>query len=137
MQVIIAGSREIRWLSPVVRAIRESGFRVTTVVTGGARGVDKFAEKWAKHNGINLVVIEANWTKYGLSAGMVRNKQMVDLLVGAPSPAGLIAVWDGVSTGTKDIIDYAKSKMLQVYVHRVYVEDFEFLETIAGDLRDY
>jgi uncharacterized protein YaaQ len=39
MKVIIAGSRNITDYQQVVQVVRDSGFRITEVVSGGARGV--------------------------------------------------------------------------------------------------
>ena len=47
MKVIIAGSRDITDYSLVCRAISESKFDITEVISGTARGVDTLGEKWA------------------------------------------------------------------------------------------
>lgn len=71
----------------------------TIIVVGGARGVDKEAEKWALHRGMQVEVYEAEWDKYGRTAGFKRNSAMV-----AVADRG-IAFWDGLSPGAKDSID--------------------------------
>lgn len=49
MKVIIAGSRDVTFpLLHVVRAVDESGWTITEVVSGCARGVDEHGEQWAK-----------------------------------------------------------------------------------------
>lgn len=113
MKTIICGSRTISDYQEVGRAIQASGFRVTTVISGGARGVDRMGEIWARTNNRLLKIYRANWRKYGNSAGYLRNAQM------AQEAEAVIALWDGVSRGTKHMIDTAERLGLKVYVHRV------------------
>jgi hypothetical protein len=80
------------------------------VVCGMAKGADLLGKKWADENNIPVVEFPANWTKYGKSAGPVRNIEMADYAT------HLIAFWDGESKGTKHMIDTAKKKHLKVGV---------------------
>ena len=75
MKVIIAGSREITSYSIVEKAVRDSGFDITEVVSGTARGVDRLGEEYAKTAGIPIKKFPADWS-IGKSAGYKRNKQM-------------------------------------------------------------
>lgn len=43
-------------------------------------GVDKFVRDYCKENKIEYKVFVAKWDKYGLSAGPIRNKEMIDEL---------------------------------------------------------
>ena len=115
MKCIIAGSRTIVTLSAVEEAIRASGWwdEITEVVSGGTRGVDSLGECWARRNNRAVKVFPAEWNKYGKAAGAIRNAEM-----GMYADA-LIAVWDGQSRGTKDMIERAKLQELRVVVHRV------------------
>lgn len=113
MKTIIAGSRSISLLSDIRRAVDSSGFKITEVVSGGARGADALGEMYANAKGIPVKLFPADWNKYGKSAGPVRNAQM------AAYAEALIAVWDGESRGTKNMIEQAKLKGLAVYVHIV------------------
>lgn len=111
MRVIIAGSRSCEDPSSVYRAVDESKFNITTVISGTARGVDIIGEEWAIENNVPLIRMPANWTHYGRSADKIRNVEMA-LLADA-----LIAVWDGVSPGTGHMIDVARARGLQIYVY--------------------
>ena len=52
MKVLIAGSRSIVEPDVVREAIAASGFDITTVLSGGAKGVDRLGEEWAtEHSG--------------------------------------------------------------------------------------
>ncbi len=111
MRVIIAGSRDL--IDPyrgIEHAVFQSGFTITEIVSGGARGVDTSAEEYAQAEGIPIIVIKADWDKYGKSAGYKRNVEMANI------SDALIAVWDGESKGTKHMIDIAKSRDLKVFV---------------------
>lgn len=111
MKVIIAGSRTIHSLPRVARAIKDSGFVVTEVVSGGAQGVDRLGELWADFYGIPVKLFTPDWSQ-GKKAGPLRNEAM------AAYGEALVAVWDGTSTGTADMIRRAKAHGLKVYVAR-------------------
>ena len=116
MKVIIAGSRgleapENEWW--IIHAVIESGFPVTEVVCGEARGVDVAGKQWAHKAGVLVKSFPANWNLYGPGAGAIRNAEMANYA------DALIAVWDGVSPGTKNMIDLAHAKGLKVYVEHV------------------
>jgi hypothetical protein len=109
VRTIIAGSRHIDDYNAVVKAVEESGFNITTVISGGARGVDSLGERWAVENGIDIHQHFALWDKYGRAAGPIRNSEMVS------DADSLILVWDGESRGSKDILDKAIKAGLKVY----------------------
>jgi hypothetical protein len=114
MRVIIAGSRSITRLALVEAAVLRSGFEVTEVVSGTARGVDLLGEAWAQARGIPVTRFPADWARYGRAGGHVRNCEMV--AYARQAGGALIAVWDGVSRGTRHVIEYARAQGLQVYV---------------------
>ena len=116
MKVIIAGSRNITNKLLVTKAITESGFNITEVVSGCARGVDRLGESVAKDNGIPIRQFPANWELYGKSAGAIRNKDMANYA------DALIAIWDGKSPGTKNMLNIAKKKGLQIHITMVVSE---------------
>jgi hypothetical protein len=113
MKTIIAGSRNGITLDDVYTAIDNCGWKPTSVVSGCAVGVDSMGEYWAEKNGIHVIRLPANWAEHGRSAGHIRNAEMANIA------DALIAVWDGKSNGTKNMIEIAKKKGLCVYVHQV------------------
>lgn len=113
MRVIIAGSRDITDYEIVKQAINASGFEITCVVSGGARGVDMLAIQYAREYGIKWKFFPADWDTYGKAAGPMRNSQM------AENADALIAVWDGKSRGTADMIRKAQAKGLKVSIYKV------------------
>jgi hypothetical protein len=113
MKTIIAGSREGVTLDAVEKAVADCGWKITSVVSGTARGADRLGEEYAGKNNIPVHRFPANWEKHGKSAGVKRNTEM------ASNSEALVAVWDGKSRGTKHMIDVAKSMGLRVHVHHV------------------
>ena len=110
MKTIIAGSRNITDYGILEAAIAASGFQVTEVISGGARGVDSLGEWFANKNKLPLTIINADWGKFGRAAGHIRNDEM------AKVGQALIAIWDGESRGTAHMIDCAYKKGLEVFV---------------------
>lgn len=95
--VAIVGSREFSDEEAVrvyVRALPKD----TTVVSGGARGVDSWAANEARKIGLALVIVTADWKKLGKKAGFVRNKEIVRLA------DRVVAFWDQKSRGTQHTI---------------------------------
>jgi hypothetical protein len=138
VKLIIAGSRGIKDYATVRQAIIETGVwkkygKSIEVVCGMAKGVDLLGLEFAKRNGLKWWEFPADWDnldvpnavirtkrggkKYNLNAGFDRNKRMGDFA------DGLLAVWDGISGGTKQMIEYAQNKGLEIYVYRVYNGD--------------
>jgi len=85
---------------------------ITEVLCGGARGVDELGRVWATNHGIPVKWCPADWDRYGNRAGMVRNREM------AEDGDVLVAVWDGESPGTKNMIEEAHSHGLEVHVFK-------------------
>lgn len=113
MRTIIAGSRSCDNWQDVCDVIELSGFIPTLVLSGKAKGADSMGEYWAKRNSIPIQEYPADWGSYGRGAGFKRNIQM------AKNADALIAVWDGVSRGTKHMIDTAKALGLKVFIYNI------------------
>jgi hypothetical protein len=112
MKVIIAGSRTFTDYSLLVSKCDEilKDYTDITIVSGNARGTDKLGEKYGYSKDYNVKIFPANWQLYGKSAGMIRNKEMADY------GNMLIAFWDGVSNGTRNMINLAKTKGLITHI---------------------
>jgi hypothetical protein len=80
------------------------------VVSGGAKGVDSMAERWAKDNSLPMKIYEANWNKYGKSAGPIRNTLIVE-------DCSHVVAFPGAGTGTRDTIRKAEldGKYMKIY----------------------
>jgi hypothetical protein len=49
-----------------------------TIIEGGARGADKLARQWAEDRGVPVATYPAEWDRHGVSAGPIRNRQMLE-----------------------------------------------------------
>lgn len=119
MKIIIAGSRNYHDEGDFFHRMnkilaKNDWLRGTTeVVSGTARGADLLGEKWATLYGIDITRFPADWSKYGRSAGFRRNGEM------AQYADGLVAFWDGLSPGTRSMIDLAKGRGLKVHIEMI------------------
>lgn len=110
MRVIIAGGRNLHpEVSVIDQAVKDSGFEVTTVISGAATGIDSLGEFWASQHQIPWEEYPAMWEKFGKSAGPRRNELM------AQNADALIAIWNGTSAGTAHMIQTAKRRGLPVF----------------------
>ena len=112
MRTIIAGTRvdnlSIEFIDKIVK---ESALSPSVVLCGMAKGADVEGARWPKQHNIPVEYFPANWDKDGKAAGMFRNIRM------ANNAEALIAIWDGKSKGTKQMINVATKRNLTVYVH--------------------
>lgn len=132
MKIIIAGSRDISDYEIVRQAVIASGYwrqfgRKIEVVCGmavhwewdrnpTAGGVDRWGYEFAKRNGLKVHEFPADWKTWGKRAGALRNAQMGSFTKG--HEGRLLAVWDGVSTGTMDMVQWAKKNGLEHVLFR-------------------
>ncbi len=70
-------------------------------ISGGALGVDTWAEETARSLNIDCIILKPDWVEYGKKAGIIRNKKIVD------KADKIVVFWDGYSSGTKSTIDFA------------------------------
>ena len=112
MRTIIAGPRSLGYES-VIKAVANCGWIPTAIISGGASGVDQSGERYARENSIPLEIYQANWRRYGRSAGYVRNSLMADK---AGPEGALICCWDGISKGSKNMLETARRKGLKIYL---------------------
>ncbi len=76
---------------------------IDKIVSGGARGADALAARYAKERKIELLEILPDYYAHGHQAPLERNKTIVH------KADYIIAFWDGESRGTKYTLDYAAS----------------------------
>ena len=86
-------------------------------VSGGADGADALGELFAKDWACKCTKFPADWDQYGKAAGVIRNQQMADYA------DMLVAFWDGKSKGTKNMIDCALRRGLEMHVYRYEISD--------------
>lgn len=105
MNVAIIGSRN---LNPKINLT----FTPTSIISGGAKGVDQAAKHYARANNIVFVEYLPDYKKHGRGAPLIRNKQIID------EADRVVAFWDGKSRGTLFGIEYAKkrNKPVEVFI---------------------
>ncbi len=114
MKVIIAGSRELNDIHLIDEAYNKCPLRISEIVSGGARGIDKQAILFAKQLNISYVEFMADWETQGKKAGILRNFEM------AKYADALIAIWDGKSLGTLNMINTMHKLQKPIYVLSVW-----------------
>jgi len=102
MKVGIIGSRNFKDYKYLSEKLDDIKSEVKVVISGGAPGADKLAEKWAIEHKKLLTIYPADWINLGNCAGFIRNADIVK------NSDMIIAFWDGKSKGTKHTIDLAK-----------------------------
>ncbi len=111
MKLIIAGSRGYNYYEGLKASfyqyILDNDIKLTDVliISGGARGPDMLGIQLAQELGLEYRVFNADWST-GKSAGMRRNEQMAD------QADGLLAIWDGRSSGTRNMVELAEARGL-------------------------
>lgn len=120
--IIIAGSRDFNdyellrgYCEHITSKLQADPDIDIEIVSGGATGADSLGERWAQEKGFHFDVCPALWRPNGIydkSAGYKRNLFM------ASQALALIAFWDGVSDGTRHMINIAREKGLKVAVKR-------------------
>lgn len=89
------------------------GLLVDEVISGGAAGADKLAERWVAETNaafasygraerIKLTVFKPDWETHGKRAGFLRNE---DIIAAADV---VLCMWDGVSRGSANSLSIAK-----------------------------
>ena len=90
-----------RFYREMTSFIEEHG-KPTEIVSGGAKGADAMAERYAHEENIPLLVYHPDWNKHGKRAGILRNGDIVTRcthLIAFPSRRG---------KGTQDAIRRAR-----------------------------
>lgn len=113
MRLAIVGSRHFEGYSLLCAVMATVKTPVTLIVSGGAAGADTLAERYADAMGIEKLIFPAEWTKYGRSAGIRRNQDIVD------NADAVIAFVAADSRGTLDTIRKAKTKGIPVHIVRI------------------
>lgn len=119
MRVLICGSRGWKDPRPIdtilagCDVISEGANEKLVVIHGGARGADTLAETLAKGWRAEVIREDADWKKYGVAAGAIRNKKMLD----DHQPDAVYAFRSyGKSNGTDDMVTQARKRGVPTYV---------------------
>jgi len=86
------------------------GGRLQEIVSGGAPGTDKMAERYAKEHDIPVKVFQANWKLHGASAGPRRNALIVE------RATHVLAFLHPKSRGTRNTLRLARGAQKRIRV---------------------
>ena len=100
MKLLVVGSRSIVDfdLSGYISS------NVDTIISGGAKGVDELAEKYADLHRLSKYIIRPRYDIYSRAAPIKRNEEMVDIA------DCVLIIWDGKSRGTAHTIQLCEKK---------------------------
>jgi hypothetical protein len=82
----------------------------TEIVSGGARGVDASAAQYAREHGLKLTEFLPEYERYGRGAPLRRNITIIE------NADLVLAFWDGVSRGTRFVIENCHKRGIPVKV---------------------
>lgn len=114
-KVVVAGSRSwndyamfCQRLEMILKAVNLQDF---VLVSGNAkRGADAMVIRYAVENSIPYETYDANWDKHGKSAGYIRNVEMAEV------GTHVVVFWDGVSNGSKHMLNIAIERDLPTFM---------------------
>jgi len=117
-KIAVIGSRDFEDYSVLSFILNKlfSKYEYIKIISGGARGADKLAEKYAKEHNIPIKVFKPEWNdketgEFIKGAGFIRNKEIWD-----NSDLG-IAFWNGKSKGTEHSISISKKQNKKFYIY--------------------
>lgn len=108
MKLAIIGGRDF---TDYIRLCNEAdALRPEHIISGGARGADALARKYARSKRIGFTEFLPDYEQYNRKAPLIRNMKIVE------SADIVLAFWNGKSLGTKHAISYAQSLKIQIIV---------------------
>ncbi|UOE39715.1 DUF2493 domain-containing protein [Chryseobacterium oryzae] len=105
MNIAIVGGRDFNdydLLKKTLNKFIENKSFLNAIVSGGALGADKLAEKYAAELQVDMIVYKPNHKKHGRLAALYRNTEIIE------ASDIVFAFWDGKSRGTLDSVTKAK-----------------------------
>ena len=105
IRLLIAGSRSFTNYADMVNAIYSyySVDQIAAIISGGARGADTLAKRFAVEHEIAYEEYLPDWS-IGRQAGILRNIDIVNVA------DEVIVFWDGKSNGSKFTISYSQEQ---------------------------
>lgn len=108
MNIIVAGNRTFTDYKLLEETLNKYVSPNDTIISGVAKGADMLGIVYSYRHNIKIKRFPANWNLYGKSAGYKRNVEM------ANNADMLIAFWNGISRGTKHMIDIMNNQNKKV-----------------------
>lgn len=116
MKVLVCGGLDFNNIELLSTAMREIQKKVLprcieVIVEGGSVGADETARAWAWSENIHVATVVALWSEFGVSAGPIRNRVMVDLL----SDDDIVIMFPG-GDGSGHVAYTARENDVPVYI---------------------
>jgi hypothetical protein len=114
MKIAVIGSREFKDIKLLFSVLDDLKVKlpelkkIDAIVSGGAVGADKLAEEYAKTNGYQTEIYLPDYPRYGRSAPLKRNIQIIE------AADVVVAFWNGKSPGTRHSINEALKRKKMV-----------------------
>lgn len=109
MIIVVTGSRG--WTDKERIRERLLALNPELVIQGGAGGADRLTQEVCMEEKIPCGTYRAKWREYGKAAGLIRNGWMLDI-----GPDLVLAFWDGLSPGTKAMINETNRRGIPIEV---------------------
>ena len=110
MNLAVVGSRSFNDWDLMVREL--DAIAPDRIISGGARGADQLAAKYARLRSLPLTEFKPDWKRDGRKAGIIRNLLIVD------AADKVVVFWDGKSHGATSTGRIAKTAGKLLSLHK-------------------
>lgn len=100
MKVAVIGSRGLEVSDEEIERLLPQ--ETTTLLSGGASGVDQCAKRYAHNHGIPILEFLPHYDRYGKAAPLRRNEEIIK------EADYVLAFWNGASKGTRYSLDLCR-----------------------------
>lgn len=87
------------------------------VVSGGAKGVETLAEKYADEKGYNKIILKPDREKYGRAAGIKQDEEIINLA------DEVVSFWNKMPERGEHYMELARKKAIPVTIMAFLPED--------------
>lgn len=126
MRIAIIGSRSITdpeiVFTAIDRFVKDQCVGKPVIISGGAKGIDELAKKWAGVQGLDFIeFLPYHLVDKGVDFSpkyfFARNRQIIQ------NADKVLAIWDGESTGTLHSIRYAQKIGVPVMIIKHFTKE--------------
>lgn len=110
MKVLVCGGRNYRAEISMCIMLNwlHAACNFSQLIHGGAAGADRMAGEWARRHDVPVRIFCADWKRFGLKAGPLRNQEMLDC-----GKSELVVAFPG-GRGTADMVARAERAGISV-----------------------
>lgn len=141
---VVAGSKEyinyVEFSCIMDSLLKDYPSDKLVIISGGAIGTDKMAEKYCGERNIESVVINAEWDKHKIPgtnfnpAGFIRNRKMHEYIVEHADyeHRGCICFWDNDGRGTSNNFALCEEFDTRLVIYNWIVHKYMNSSTVKG-----